>query len=529
MADKQPSTATIQSATSPPLPPQPPRPPTISTASSAPNVPPTTLSQTTSPPPPQPSASSSSGIRNRFLRTQTLPQLPQQPPSLSPRPPGLGRRRSSLLSYNSFEDVTQSFAEDLLNPSSTRRVNIAEEHEVTKWHSSPLAFAILPALGGLFFNGGSAFVTDALLLILAAIFLNWSIRIPWDWYYSAQAIRLRGQGDAEDEYYEYDDEGKPRSAGQDDVAVTTSADSSPQSNPADAPKVNKSFIATGKEQDDAQKKYARADAASALRQQELLALLATFAFPVLAAWLLHVIRAQLSRPSGTLVSDYNLSVFLLAAEIRPMRQLVRLMASRTLNLQRTVTGLDDPFSNRTVETRSTISTLLQRVSELEAKISEHQVIPSTVAVADKSDVNELSTELRKRYEPRLEGLERAVRRYEKRSTTLALLTEQRLNSLENRLQDALSLAAVAAQHSQKRGVIAWSLETFSTFFSVPFRLAWTFIAFPITLAEDVYDKAKAVMLGPMPPSKSSRKRQNGGANLDEKALRAKGSGRKAVR
>ncbi|KAH9811721.1 hypothetical protein Tdes44962_MAKER05869 [Teratosphaeria destructans] len=519
MADRPPAAAaadapaTLQSATSSPPPPQPTRLSTIPTANTAPHLPPTTSShQTTSSPPEQPSASTTTTATlsltspSRPTKAQVLAIVLQ-----------LLRRRHAV------------FCRRPVEPSSTRRVHIAEEHEVTNWHSSPLAFAILPALGGLFFNGGSAFVTDALLLILAAIFLNWSIRIPWDWYYSAQAIRLRCQGDGEDDDHAYDDEGKPASAAQEDVAVTTSAESSPQSNPADAAKANKSFMAPEQEQDDVQKKYARADAACALRHQEILALLATFVFPMLAAWLLHVIRAQLSRPSGTLVSDYNLSVFLLAAEIRPTRQLVRLMASRTLNLQRTATGLDDPFSNRTAETRSTISALLQRVSELEAKISQHQVIPSTVAVADKSDVNELSTELRKRYEPRLEGLERAVRRYEKRSTTLALLTEQRLNSLENRLQDALSLAAVAAQHSQKRGVIAWSLETVSTFFTVPFRLVWTFVALPITLAEDVYDKVKVVLLGPPPPGKSSRRRQNGGVNSEEKALRAKGPGRKAVR
>jgi hypothetical protein len=39
--------------------------------------------------------------------------------------------------------------------------------------------ALLPAVGGLFFQNGSAVVTDITLLALAAIFLNWAVRLPW--------------------------------------------------------------------------------------------------------------------------------------------------------------------------------------------------------------------------------------------------------------------------------------------------------------------------------------------------------------
>jgi hypothetical protein len=42
-----------------------------------------------------------------------------------------------------------------------------------------LAFALLPALGGMFFKNGSSVITDIMLLGLAAIFLNWSVRLPW--------------------------------------------------------------------------------------------------------------------------------------------------------------------------------------------------------------------------------------------------------------------------------------------------------------------------------------------------------------
>jgi hypothetical protein len=51
-------------------------------------------------------------------------------------------------------------------------------HESSHWDSAPLAFALLPALGGLFFTNGSSVITDVMLLGFAAILLNWSVRIP---------------------------------------------------------------------------------------------------------------------------------------------------------------------------------------------------------------------------------------------------------------------------------------------------------------------------------------------------------------
>lgn len=52
-------------------------------------------------------------------------------------------------------------------------------YETSNWDSAPLAFALLPAIGGMLFKNGSSVMTDVMLLALAAIFLNWSVRLPW--------------------------------------------------------------------------------------------------------------------------------------------------------------------------------------------------------------------------------------------------------------------------------------------------------------------------------------------------------------
>ncbi|KAK3070494.1 hypothetical protein LTR53_010371 [Teratosphaeriaceae sp. CCFEE 6253] len=441
-------------------------------------------------------------LRSTLSPVQSAPDLPRRPPgsqNFPSQPPELLRRRSSLLS-----DAT-TFTEDLLNPSARhRRHTLREEEEVTHWHSTPLAFALLPALGGLLFKNGSAFTTDVLLLGLAAVFMNWSIRIPWDWYYTAQAVRKDVEVDG-NRGLDEDDE----------IAVETasSSEGSPPQKPADSATADPHSSK-------------REEAAARLRTQEILALCATVLFPALAAYLLHLIRSQLSRASTTLVSDYNLSIFLLAAEIRPARQLVRLITTRTLHLQRVVNSTDDiskPFAPG--PTNNSSHSLNSRLADLEAQLtSTPSLLPAHTPLAQKTDIIELATELRKRYEPRLEGLERAVRRYEKRSTTLALLTEQRLNTLESRLQDALSLAAVAAQHSQRqRSVVSSVLEMAGNAIALPMKVVWRVVVWPWLVLEDVYDRIRVMMLGPAPVA-AAGKRAGGKVGSEEERERARSKG-----
>lgn len=246
------------------------------------------------------------------------------------------------------------------------------------------------------------------------------------------------------------------------------------------------------------------DAAANLRQHELLALISTFLFPACAAYLLHVIRGQLSRPSEGLVSDYNLTIFLLAAEIRPIRQLIRLFTHRTIHLQRIVRGNND--SSGLSKKDKAITELASRLVILEDKFGDQLSSPG-VSIVQKDEVTALSSDIRKRYEPRLDALERAVRRYEKRATTLTLLTEQRLQFLENRLQDALSLAAVAAQSSSKPGIVATILSTLAKTLAVPLEFVWYVFVWPLKVTESVLKKAGVWVLGPAhpPPRRSESK------------------------
>ena len=89
-------------------------------------------------------------------------------------------RRTSELSesMDATRQSIKSSTDDLLRPR-VQRAGLETQKESSPWHSAPLGLALLPAIGGLMFKNGSAVITDLTLLAIAAVFLNWSVRLPW--------------------------------------------------------------------------------------------------------------------------------------------------------------------------------------------------------------------------------------------------------------------------------------------------------------------------------------------------------------
>ena len=91
--------------------------------------------------------------------------------------PGNQRRNSVLTTDSQAERISmRSSVDDLLLPTSPTK---GHEHGSSHFHSTPLLFAVLPALGGILFEGGSVVLTDICIIALSCIFLNWSLRLPW--------------------------------------------------------------------------------------------------------------------------------------------------------------------------------------------------------------------------------------------------------------------------------------------------------------------------------------------------------------
>ncbi|KAK3380300.1 hypothetical protein B0T24DRAFT_189367 [Lasiosphaeria ovina] len=419
--------------------------------------------------------------------------------------PQLGdlRRRGSTFSDLSLTEARRNLHDDILNPG-----GMGSDDRVMSWSSSlPLVFALLPAVGGVFFKNGSAVITDIMLLGLAAVFLNWSVTQPWAWYKSAQEVRVREETVVE-------------MALEDDSENEKAGDLSPPPSPT---KLNGVLEDQGASPDTATRRESGRDgnadasrgaalARKALNElyiHEVAALLLCFASPVVGAWILHAIRNQLSRPSEGLVSNYNLTIFILAAEIVPLSHTIKLVQGRTLHLQRVVQS--NPYRQEMV-TPAQVQDLVKRLDELEATQARletaavagapemprplvngtggdvqpqpHQSKPSD----NKQQEARIARDVRNSIGPELEALNRAVRRYEKKASVLSSTTEARLIAVNARVNDAIALTAAVSQRTNNRlqhNFRLWpSLRALGSFFFelalVPFVLV---LAAALKLAE----------------------------------------------
>ena len=106
-----------------------------------------------------------------------------------------------------------------------------------------------------------------------------------------------------------------------------------------------------------------------LRRTELLALASCFVSPLIGGYLLHYIREFLSRPSEGLVSTFNITLFVLAAELRPAMKLMEMIKQRSLHLQKIV-HRDMLESGSTNNPAVNLEPLNNRITQLENTIEE---------------------------------------------------------------------------------------------------------------------------------------------------------------
>ncbi|RDW74313.1 uncharacterized protein DSM5745_06975 [Aspergillus mulundensis] len=452
-------------------------------------------------------------LRHRGLaRAATVAEGQSQPPQPQVPP----QRRNSTFS-DSVSEAIRSSTDELFFPRAAGKHDDEESH----WHSAPLGLALLPAIAGIFFQNGSAFVTDVTLLALAAVFLNWSVRLPWEWYRSARSIRRQNslydiapplgldtpisptQDEQEDETSPGQDEDRDHDHDHDDRREHISADST------------------------------AAAAVEELQIHELAALTSCFLFPIIGTWILHTIRSNLSRPSEGLVSNYNLTIFLLAAEVRPFSHLLKMVQSRTLHLQRIIATSDDDDSEQKDKIDAfKVMDLSKRIEELEAHVAEAAALRISTVNAEKekererenenrgltpqeqeytlSLVSQAAAEYRKGFQTDIDALNRAMRRYEKRTALAAYQTESRLHMLESKARDALSLAAAAQRSTSHRsrvpglGLFDMALDWTSKAFLLPLTIGVSVVRLPLLIARRGVRVCRDMVFGSRSGSGSSR-------------------------
>ncbi|OTA93242.1 hypothetical protein M434DRAFT_395793 [Hypoxylon sp. CO27-5] len=393
------------------------------------------------------------------------------------------RRRSSTYSDFSLTDARRDLeasADDLLNPSRSG----SKESDTSPLVYIPLTLALLPAVAGIFFENGSAFFTDLTLLSLAAVFLHWSVTQPWDWYQSAQKVRVMKDAAMNESVFESDSDAELPTpihdeTGLDNVPEETQGHGEPDVAPTAA-----------SAQRTKRWKERQATAMTELYLHEMAALAWCFLFPMLSAYLLHTIRGQLSRPSGGLVSDYNLTIFLCAAEIRPVAHLIKMLQNRTLHVQRIIAK--NPYEKQTI-TVEQFQALAARLEELEERGISGGVPADSATRPDVPQSKYIEAAVAKEFhssiQPELDALNRAMRRYEKKLTLLACQTDNRLEYVSYRLNDAIALAAVTAKNSSnQRGLGAWVIEKTVAAVLLPFQAVVAVSTFPFRTASTLLSR-----------------------------------------
>lgn len=219
------------------------------------------------------------------------------------------------------------------------------------------------------------------------------------------------------------------------------------------------------------------------------------------------------------MSNYNLTIFLLASEVRPCSHLLRMIQSRTLFLQRVVASSSPSYEEDGINSTK-IRDLTKRLEELEAYIAKtaptrlsllsdsasqnecHQPSSSS-SQQDQHDflpalTSQVTAEIRRALQPEIDALNRAVRRYEKRTAITNYQIESRFQNLESQLRDAVAVTPlpISERPDVSHGndllfkIFAWTYAVFTFFVRTAMSLAYL----PVRVALSVLRPFKAILL-----------------------------------
>ena len=163
-----------------------------------------------------------------------------------------------------------------------------------------------------------------------------------------------------------------------------------------------------------------------------------------------------------------------------------------------------PYAAPTPLEPSALTDLNARLDELEEHIADEKSSqPTTSPPADPSP--QLLATVRKSFQPELDAISRAVRRYEKRATVLGMQMEGRMQELEYRVKDALTLAAAAERGRDGSAKIL--LDFVSAMVVVPATAGWAAGIWAINMPVRLLEKTKTMLPG---ASKSKGKARESG-------------------
>lgn len=192
--------------------------------------------------------------------------------------------------------------------------------------------------------------------------------------------------------------------------------------------------------------------------------------PLLGACLLDYIRASLARPANGLITNFNITVFVLAAELRPLKIAYEYLNGRAEYLQE---QLVDVVPSRYQE-------LVNKVEALEARLSQgtlpEQHIDSHRGVSTPNALSKEGTDLNQ--------IKYALRKFEKHEAQLRLEYEAKFYSLERQFADLGARSRPVTSNTQVLYRISQAVIL------LPARLSWQIISLPARTIRWLSDKLR---------------------------------------
>ncbi|KAK9376890.1 uncharacterized protein V1513DRAFT_438456 [Lipomyces chichibuensis] len=289
---------------------------------------------------------------------------------------GSPKRRKSKQEQDSVPPSPYSPMHEFKSPALSENLD-----DGNPWTYLPLVFALCPAFVGIFVTNGNKAVTDVLLLCIMTMYLHWLVKVPYDWYQDARA-----QAVAADVYPPLSDDPAERHIYK-----------------------------------------LRSEAAAKLAHWEILSLATCFVGPILGGFLLHYLRGSLtSESAGGLVSNFNITLFVLTACVRGALILVELVKRRTLHLTDVARA----------QPRSRVEELECQVQFLEDEIRRLEGVIGSAA-------KEAGETLR----PDVAALTRAMRRYEKNQAMQSQEFVAQIQELEKEIRRNAVKGRALAEYS----------------------------------------------------------------------------------
>ncbi|CAO3643780.1 unnamed protein product [Mucor fragilis] len=265
---------------------------------------------------------------------------------------------------------------------SFRSVDISEKKEFSPTVSWPILLAIIPTLGA-FFAGSAEIWSDFIMLLLILYYVYKWMTVPWAYYESARTRRIIHQK------------------------------SSTEKSKASLLNTQKEDEAYFKrmQQEHAKRKLITAE----LRRHELAGLLWVVLSPAIAGYTLQYSRYLLSNVDRY-ISAFNVTVFILAASIKPISHVMVLLQERTMFLQ----------------SEALVSESQVQVLQTKMDLLEKELYGLRKAYATKKDLGQVVTE---DINPSLQQLAKALKRFEKRDLALRTWSEEQFTSIDHKVRE----------------------------------------------------------------------------------------------